>query len=685
MRARNLRPALLAALALLLLYAQPSAAHADEPLAPDETAGAGTIVTWLQPGWNMVGWIGPATPTSELFEEIPALEHVSAWDAGAQQYQRATRASSKELSTLTPGMGLWLHLGGNDAVRWTRPAAPDGLVLRLRRGLNFVGVVAGGAVSQPDTAASAAWRWDPARQQYELYRFGDATLRAGDALWVQASAPVIWWQPGTAEPPIAFFGDVPAEVQNDFRDEYREMRRFFAEQLGVAIRGTLHYIGSDPEALRQIHFAVFGDDIRQDFCGRSDHGGFHVVVLRCTTPPAGSLDWYYVDSLLFGITGSGLRWRGAPRLDPRGPGWLIEGTREYALALYREAANRSQVWYYWPPDVNARRTVLPFSHFELVQDRGSTLNASEDALGFFAVEWLAERVGKSAVFDYFRLMRTSTDWRAAFEAAFGISVDAFYQAFETYRAEVFPPLPHLSDDLTEPVLVFVEGIPSATQLTIKTEFENVRRFFASRFEAEATEFTLFVARDEETASGALTWVGDIFCRARPVYERVILTVQQCGTLPPLDAVYARAMVHELAPLSELRTAGISSTGDLAPRWFSDGATGYAEVAYRAAAGRLDLEQYRNVQIQRARSTPYSLREMATHDGAAVAGTRTTRGVGFLAVEWLVNHAGEPAVFEYYRVLPSSASREAAFESALGLTIDDFYEQFEAYRAELTAR
>ena len=218
MPGRRLRPLLLAALAALLLAAGLAPASPSEPA--DETAEAGTIVTVLQPGWNMVGWIGPETATSELFEEIPTLQRVSAWDAEAQQYQRATRASSEELRTLTPGMGLWLRLGGNDAVRWTRPAVPDGLVLRLHRGLNFVSVVAGGAVNRFNAAASGAWRWDPARQQYQPYRFGDPALRAGDALWIQASAPVIWWQPGTAEPPFVFLGDISAETKQAILAEH---------------------------------------------------------------------------------------------------------------------------------------------------------------------------------------------------------------------------------------------------------------------------------------------------------------------------------------------------------------------------------------------------------------------------------------------------------------------------------
>jgi hypothetical protein len=72
------------------------------------------------------------------------------------------------------------------------------------------------------------------------------------------------------------------------------------------------------------------------------------------------------------------------------------------------------------------------------------------------------------------------------------------------------------------------------------------------------------------------------------------------------------------------------------------------------------------------------------DGARAAGAWVTRALGFLAVEWLAAHAGDPAVFDCYRRLPDARSRGEAFEGAFGLTFEEFYEQFEAYRATLTA-
>ena len=85
----HLRRALLAALALLALGVGVTPGHAVAASGAPGTSGADTITTVLYPGWNMVGWVEPSTPTSELFDAIPALRQVSAWDAEVQAYQHA--------------------------------------------------------------------------------------------------------------------------------------------------------------------------------------------------------------------------------------------------------------------------------------------------------------------------------------------------------------------------------------------------------------------------------------------------------------------------------------------------------------------------------------------------------------------------------------------------------------------
>ena len=160
---RRIRPSLLVACAVLVLLAALGPTHAAASSdAETEPPAADAITTVLHPGWNMVGWVGPSTPTSELFDEIASLRQVSAWDALAKEYRRARRDGHAPLPTLAPGMGLWLLLGGNASVEWTRPVSHEAVLLSLHAGLNLVGWT-----GENGTAIEDA-----------VFRFGEAFVRA---------------------------------------------------------------------------------------------------------------------------------------------------------------------------------------------------------------------------------------------------------------------------------------------------------------------------------------------------------------------------------------------------------------------------------------------------------------------------------------------------------------------------
>ena len=57
-----------------------------------------------------------------------------------------------------------------------------------------------------------------------------------------------------------------------------------------------------------------------------------------------------------------------------------------------------------------------------------------------ATEWLAVRAGDSSYVDYWRELADSATWQEAFAAAFGISIEDFYEAFEEHRRELFADL-----------------------------------------------------------------------------------------------------------------------------------------------------------------------------------------------------------------------------------------------------
>ena len=141
LRAMPTRIAPLAALAVLALaaaLAAPRAADAEEP--PDAEA-ASPVTTPLRPGWNMAAWLGEDAPVQALFDAVPEIEYAIAWDAEAQRERRARPRSILRdgLTRLTTGMGLWLLVGGDAPVEWTREASEGSVLLELRAGRNRVG------------------------------------------------------------------------------------------------------------------------------------------------------------------------------------------------------------------------------------------------------------------------------------------------------------------------------------------------------------------------------------------------------------------------------------------------------------------------------------------------------------------------------------------------------------------
>ena len=83
-----LRSTLATAVAVLAVAVVRGGAPTRASAESEESPGPGTTTTVLQPGWNMVGWLGPEAPATDLFEAIPALVRAYAWNAAEQRYQR---------------------------------------------------------------------------------------------------------------------------------------------------------------------------------------------------------------------------------------------------------------------------------------------------------------------------------------------------------------------------------------------------------------------------------------------------------------------------------------------------------------------------------------------------------------------------------------------------------------------
>ena len=710
----HLRRALLAALALLALGIGVTPGQAVAASGPAGTSDADTITTTLYPGWNMVGWVGPSTPTSELFDAIPALRQVSAWDAEAQAYQHALHNRYSDLPTLTGGMGLWLLLGGYSNVEWTRPVSDVPVLLFLHEGLNIVGWTGAGRLTAEDAAAQlgevfvSARRWDAETQRY-LRLGGSPVLNRGDALRIDLARDASWWQSGAE---FVLGEELTEGRRAEILEELRGVVTFFAEQHGILPPRLSLFSGGVPNTR-----AVYGTG------GTRTASSLYVGSDATGEALAATLAHEYFHVLQEHIWGG--TWS---------PAWMVDGSATYAAAVYvaftrRDPANAARG--HWVEGSN--QTVGLLSNFE----HKSRLHIGDraDELGALAVDWLVRRAAARAAADsglppvetpnledqaghdshieYHRLLRSSGAWQGAFAKAFGISARDFYEEFRFYRVGASadrefgtsfhtPPEelagyqptvaaqpPHTTDDVVRPAIAFFGDVPANTRTSAETLMLNVHTLLMERFGAEPYEYSVYFSEDEESAIPVL-----IALRRTETFGTYGCHIQRGQAI-----FYVMTCNHALSPWSHINTSIDQLKSNISilesAFWLWVSVDDYAAAVYEVEYWRQDLKDDVRQSAQRVAGYEVPLRQLATAEGWIAGDPTKNRALMFLGVYWLAEHAGEPALLEYYRLLPRghpargdyeprAGSGPAAFEQAFGLTLEDFYEQFEAYRETLTA-
>ncbi len=672
MQPRHIRAALLATLAALLLASGLAPAQA---AASDEATEGETITTVLHPGWNMVGWVGPETPTSELFEALPQLRRVSAWDAGEGAYLRAFRGRSAELPSLTPGTGLWLHLGGDTTVEWTRPVSGEAVLLSLRTGRNLVGWT--GEDSAPIEEAvgrfgdtfTRGWRWDPESQHFDHYHPGRnaantlAELNRGDALWVELTAEARWWQPGTVRPGFVFDDDVGAEERDSVRALFASAEDFVARRFGAHTADYTVSVSNEHDVC-----AVDEDLVLFPYsCNpNAPHEYFHVLQNALARVPP----WEY--------------W---------GPVWLSEGSAEYAQhmwALERGVASRQ-------PKFAVEQVIKTPDELHTFDPRDRYLPY---ALGFLAAEWLANHAGEESLVEYYRLGTSYERWEDAFKVAFGIEIDDFYREFAVHRQTVAPTLPHLIDDHVEPIVVALSDAAVPAAAAIEAEIARLSGFYSERFGGVQVDYSVYVvdaAAFPSTFTRAfgtdqcVPWfTNDVMvfvfdCPDTWLYPTYEAYVGDFYTSLFLNQQHLHKILFALAPAFSLPHDARGSC-QWGPLWICVGVERYATHIYEIAAGRATSDDVRATRLSLARGTTLPLSSFedsrTVNEKNTAINAASESALFSLAAEWLAAHAGDRAILEYFRLLPPLDTVDAAFEQAFGLTLDDFYEQFEAFRATL---
>ncbi len=420
-------------------------------LAPaPETASAHPshpVTTVLLPGFNLAGWIEPEASVDELFEVLPELKAAYAWDAVEQRYRSRTAQRAGDLTTLTPGMGLWLDIDSHQPIFWTRSATSDpatGLV-KLQEGWNLVAWYGSEnesferAFSTLDAESQFVLAWDAESQWFVSHvpgatSTGGGVVRVGDAVWVSSPEERHWLQPGSVVPRVEFYGGFPAERKAEVRAETLSVVTWFAERYGLLEPDFILFVGADRASLDRARREFLdiqdpsdvqcGEAVNNlvfvaDWCATATHDVssplaheyFHVLQthLVALTPVAGTV--YVAD-------------------------WLLEGTAEYEGIEYqisRGHITRHEVEQALDDVLSQGAPVLQQLESDISPlDRGSYLGAMA------AVRLAVSGAGEEAIVSFFQSLPESEGWEDAFRKSFGVSTLDFYASFADYAAQFVP-------------------------------------------------------------------------------------------------------------------------------------------------------------------------------------------------------------------------------------------------------
>ena len=420
------------------------------------------ITTTLQPGANLVGWLGAETDIESVINTIPALDAIWAQDPYSLTWVVASPHVPVDFHTLwflDSYMPLIVHIGGDQPVEWTRPVVPRSTAVELQPGFQLI------TWSGPDSMSIAALLrgiagsvreahvWDPVRQQYHVYDPSSPKhlesiplVNHGDAFWLDARRSINWRQPNGVLPEIRFPGGAPQHVRETVRTDLESALHFYATEYGVG-PDTSDLIIMVPRDVNSLISALETeyDTDEWDEQWRSD--------MREQWQEAGG--WFAIWPLYIVVkrsrwTGSTFTWQdGRYTLtheifhaiqynSPFPPAttipWLLEGSAEF-MAARHAVLDGIETWDEIYSRVHARlRDELPA--LEHGEDLGSETTPSwVYRLGFLASDLLARRVDDGALVEFYLFSRSLADgpWEQYFQEAFGVSVSDFYLEFCRFR------------------------------------------------------------------------------------------------------------------------------------------------------------------------------------------------------------------------------------------------------------
>ena len=473
-----IRASLLAVLALISCALALDLARAQDPTTETDTT--------LHPGLNLIGWTAEPTPTSQLFDEIPQLEAVWAWDAELDDWITAARGAPEwlgGLGRLTPGMGLRMQLSGDQPYHWQRSTEPTRGLVKLRTGWNLVAWSGADQTPIDDALKGIGWslrtvhRWNPITQQWgtwtspartakliaadntdqnaqsseaEAATNGEAetpTIRRGEALWINVARAVNWLQPTDILPRLVFPGGASDKLQARAREDLEAVLNFYRTQYGIqADLDFTIYAAKDVDALLQA-YRDDGQDVddayeastRARWNRVAGWAGGNIVVKQTSWPDDLSTDdvaWarYTITHEYFHILQDQLS-------DGWASQWLVEGTASW-IDDEHKVLDGEQTWSDLRDGLLSAITADTPTLRSVEGDNAQW----EYTLGWLAIDRLTANAAPDFSIEFWRQLAptgigphgrwaSTPDWRTALQQVSGQTVSEFYTDFDAWQQE----------------------------------------------------------------------------------------------------------------------------------------------------------------------------------------------------------------------------------------------------------
>lgn len=160
---------------------------------------------------------------------------------------------------------------------------------------------------------------------------------------------------------------------------------------------------------------------------------------------------------------------------------------------------------------------------------------------------------------------------------------------------------------------------------------------------------------------------------------------------PLDAATLHPITHEYVHVIQWSFAPNTYWGPddplpTGPYWLGEGIAEYFAFLHRSSqASGMAMEQtYRNL-VQVANHSDAPLESMESWSGMENAGTESAYALGTIAAFQLAERSGVKALLEYSEAVGNTGNWRLGFEHVFGLSVEQFYEDFEDPRDLSTFR